>query len=266
MKTPFLPPESLRFHVVWAQENQFKAGESHFSDDLLVGWLWFVRQGSIEVEIDLDGEKSRRVLEAGDWFWHLPCKSRWLHAGSKGASWLTIGMGARCGERDFFAPEKPIKFSPRTPERGEVLMRLLSQTSRTDLLGMDGLSRALCAWLWSEVPMTRTGDLPTWLRTCLEAIEGEPHISVAELAKRAHFSPAQFRRLWEQYLGVSPRDFVISRRLERARLSLETQSYSVAQVASDSGFADAAQLSRAFKNHFGRAPLEWRKQAREKGL
>ncbi len=252
--------------MVWAQEHKFSSGESHFTDEIFVGWLWFVKEGRISAEIELNGEKSQRTIKAGEWFWHPPCKSRWLHVGLQGANWLTVGIGARCGDRDFFVPDEPLKFTPEKPERGESLMRLLSQTSREDSLGMDGLSRALCAWLWSEIPNTQNSDLPDWLRGCLEAIEAEPQISVAELAKYAHFSPAQFRRLWEQHLSVSPRDFVTSRRLERARLQLETQRDAVAKVALSSGFANTAQLSRAFKNRFGRTPMEWRKEAREKGL
>lgn len=120
-------------------------------------------------------------------------------------------------------------------------------------------------WLWSAAGEgCWRPDLPPWLENALARIEREPQISVGELAREAHFSPAQFRRLWEKHLGSSPRATLLRRRLEIARSALESGDCSIGEIAARSGFAGASQLSRAFRTAFGAAPFEWKRAAQNR--
>ena len=268
MKKLLLPPESLRFDVNWAAHHHFERGQSHFSPQLGVGWVWCVLEGQLEVSLQNDAQhtQARHFLEGGDWIWHPPCLRRWLHVGPNGARWLTLGARALCGERDFFAPQTPRVFRGENAARGQTLLELLAQTPSDDALSRRGLLAAFCAWIWQQTDETAGADFPSWLRDGLRFFEENPGASVAQGAALAHFSPAQFRRLWEKHLGQSPRDFLSARRLERARLALETGDSSIELVARECGFSGAAPFSRAFKNRFGRAPLEWRTQSRQREI
>jgi AraC family transcriptional regulator len=174
-------------------------------------------------------------------------------------------MTAHSGARDWFVPLEPTHFTPDEAERGQKLLELLCSTDTHRELERDGLCRAVCAWLWRSAASALPTQTPPWARPCLEAIESNPHLSVHDLTHIAHFSPAQFRRLWEAQFGQSPRAFLMNKRLEMARLHLESGPADLKAVAQASGFSGAASLSKAFKNRYGVAPLQWRKASRQSG-
>ncbi len=261
----FPAPQSLSFDLAWAARHDVEAGWTHFSPRIASASLWHLERGILRVEAD----EIRQIARAGDWVWRAPSGARRMETGAGGASWLTVGIVAQCGGKNWFAPPAPLIFRPNAGqnERGARLITLLveGQNNGASQLEIDGLGRALMGWLWSAAgEASWRPDFPMWLENALSRIENEPQVSVAELARGAHFSPAQFRRLWEKHLGSSPRDTLLRRRLEIARAMLESEEWSVGEIAARSGFAGAAQFSRAFRGAFGAAPLEWKRAARER--
>ena len=63
-------------------------------------------------------------------------------------------------------------------------------------------------------------------------------------------------------VGVPPKTYLQALRVSRARAALARSDRSIAMVASDHGFADAAHLSRAFRQAYGATPSEFRARAR----
>jgi AraC-like DNA-binding protein len=79
-------------------------------------------------------------------------------------------------------------------------------------------------------------------------------ISIPEIAEYAGTSPATLFRKFKAELGMTPWDYLTSRRLDEALSLLRSENYSVSDVALITGYADLPSFSKAFKAKFGRAP------------
>ncbi|BFO55986.1 helix-turn-helix domain-containing protein [Acidovorax sacchari] len=95
------------------------------------------------------------------------------------------------------------------------------------------------------------------LRLYIDEHIGQP-ISVAEMARTTGYSTHHFARLFRQCFQKSPHQYVIERRIERARQLLLDPGRSVADVAAECGFATQAHLSSAFRRRLGLTPGEFR--------
>jgi AraC family transcriptional regulator len=85
-------------------------------------------------------------------------------------------------------------------------------------------------------------------------------IGVGELASLARLSTTHFSRVFKRSFGVTPRDYVMRARLDRAKGLLSQTSLSLCQIALDCGFCDQAHMSRIFHQVVGATPSRWRKQ------
>ena len=83
-------------------------------------------------------------------------------------------------------------------------------------------------------------------------------ISISEIARENKLSDAHFRRLFTQYMGVSPQKYLINLKINRAK-ELLAIGLSIADVAEQSGFTDFCYFSRIFKNYTGMTPVKYRK-------
>jgi AraC-like DNA-binding protein len=101
-------------------------------------------------------------------------------------------------------------------------------------------------------------------RYLLSKLEREPRapIPLGELARAAYVSPEHLCRLFKDSTGYSPLETVRLARLDRAATLLARTNYSVAEIASMTGFASPFHFSRKFKEAFGQAPRELRQAIR----
>jgi AraC family transcriptional regulator len=104
----------------------------------------------------------------------------------------------------------------------------------------------------------RDGALPRGrLRAVADYIEGHLDASptLGQLAAVARLSPYHFARQFKAATGLPPYQYVIRRRVERAKQLLHAEpSLSLAEVAADAGFSDQSQLCRHFKRLVGVTP------------
>lgn len=98
------------------------------------------------------------------------------------------------------------------------------------------------------------------LRRVLEYIqanlEGDLHLQ--ELAEVADLSPFHFAKLFKHSTGRSPHQFVLQRRLERAKELLHNPHISLSEVSLRAGFADQSHLSNVFRRFVGLTPARFR--------
>lgn len=87
----------------------------------------------------------------------------------------------------------------------------------------------------------------------VEANLDEP-LTLAQLAKVAGISRYHFLRSFKETTGLSPLQYVITKRVERAHHMLLTSSETIAEIAYDTGFSSQSHLNRVFKKHFGTTP------------
>ena len=110
------------------------------------------------------------------------------------------------------------------------------------------------------------GALPrARLRAVLEYIEEHLDASptLEEMAAVARLSPYHFARQFKAATGLPPHEYVIARRVERAKQFLQVGGdLSLAEVAAQAGFSDQSQFSRHFKRLIGVTPGQFRMSAR----
>jgi AraC-like DNA-binding protein len=91
-------------------------------------------------------------------------------------------------------------------------------------------------------------------------------LNVDNIAAAHHISPRQLYNVWAAAgHALSPSQWIMHRRLDRARnqlTDLDPQVASIATIAHACGFSDMSHFSRRFREAFGLAPREWRKYSR----
>jgi AraC family transcriptional regulator len=102
------------------------------------------------------------------------------------------------------------------------------------------------------------------LRAVVEYIEEHLAASptLAQMAAIAHLSAYHFTRQFKAATGLPPHQYVILRRVERAKRLLQGADLSLAEVAAGAGFTDQSKFSHHFKRLVGVSPRHFRKSAR----
>lgn len=80
------------------------------------------------------------------------------------------------------------------------------------------------------------------------------NISFADVAKASLFSPWYARRLFLEFTGVTPSEYIRKLRLKQSALKLRDEDVNILDVALDSGFGSVDGYQRAFRKEFGCNP------------
>ncbi|WP_213455014.1 GlxA family transcriptional regulator [Rhizomonospora bruguierae] len=87
-------------------------------------------------------------------------------------------------------------------------------------------------------------------------------LTLAGMAEQARMSVRTFTRRFRAETGLSPARWLVTQRVERARLLLETTDLAVDQVAHRSGFGTAAALRQQMQASVGVSPMTYRRTFR----
>ena len=85
-------------------------------------------------------------------------------------------------------------------------------------------------------------------------------LSNTKLAKRLNISEVYLRKLFLKHYNVTPKQFILEARIQKAKQMLIETPYSVTQIALDSGFSNPFHFCRTFKEKTGYTPLEYSKK------
>ena len=89
-------------------------------------------------------------------------------------------------------------------------------------------------------------------------------ISLELLAREAGFSLSHFRKLFTEYYGKSPKQYIIYLRLNKAKDLLSANEFNVSETAQMCGFKNVFYFSDLFKKTFGLPPKAFKEQRHEK--
>ncbi|WP_460662196.1 helix-turn-helix domain-containing protein [Kribbella swartbergensis] len=130
--------------------------------------------------------------------------------------------------------------------RGDVVGRRQAELCLEQLLGM----------IWDAVHNPGRGGTDTAVDEVARLIRQDPgrDWSVAEMAGRAALSRAQFTRRFVAQMGMSPAQYLIQARIDRADQLLTETGMTVTQVAAALGYTDVPYFSRQYKQRTGRSP------------
>lgn len=90
-------------------------------------------------------------------------------------------------------------------------------------------------------------------------------IKVTDIAEYVCINRSYLYTLFQNYLGMSPQQFLTAFRITKARELLESTSYPIESIALSCGYTDALNFTKAFRGMKGISPSAFRKQAREEG-
>jgi len=88
-------------------------------------------------------------------------------------------------------------------------------------------------------------------------------LDLAEISKQACLSRYHFLRLFRDAFDTTPRQYLIKRRIDRAKELLRTPSMSVTEVCFKVGFQSLGSFSSMFHKSVGYAPINYRRRERE---
>ena len=83
-------------------------------------------------------------------------------------------------------------------------------------------------------------------------------LCVSDLSESLGVSFAHFSRLFRQTLGVSPKQYIVNRRIERAKYLLINTNATIAEISNSVGYEDPLYFSRIFKKETCIPPREYR--------
>lgn len=127
-----------------------------------------------------------------------------------------------------------------------------------DSLGMAVATRLICYHSSRPVemkrPYKRLSDRR--LRQVFDYIEDNlaENISLDDLAEVIGLSVSHFKVLFREATGFSPHQYLIRRRVERARNLLGEGKLSISQIATETGFAHQSHLARHMQRVLGVSP------------
>jgi AraC family transcriptional regulator len=118
----------------------------------------------------------------------------------------------------------------------------------------------------SKVRASRSREMlaPFKLRRVMDFVDTylASHMTLAQLAQIGECSSFHFSRAFRNSLGETPYRYVLRRRIERAKLMLDSSPLSMPEVAMACGFRDARHLTTTFLRLTGITPSRFREHRR----
>lgn len=143
-------------------------------------------------------------------------------------------------------------FEPRTP----VMPALLKP-----------MALAICAHLLHDYcdKTMRNGASPSSLSVKQEKAAKEymienlgRELNVADIASVAGLSPNHFTQEFRKATGITPHQWLMKIRIDRARDLLSATALSLREIAAECGFTDQSHFTKVFARETGATPAAWR--------
>ena len=88
-------------------------------------------------------------------------------------------------------------------------------------------------------------------------------IGLTEISQQACLSPYHFLRSFREAFDTTPRQYLIQRRIEKAKELLSRRSLTVTEVCFAVGFQSPGSFSSLFHRCVGDAPIDYRRRQRQ---
>ena len=166
----------------------------------------------------------------------------------------------------FFIPQTG--FIPR-PEKVIVQMKQLQDIVKNGYpqISLDTMCTSIIAELYGQLkvlsvsPSTEANyrgqqvynDIVDYITTNIHM-----NLKVQDIAKNFGYNPKYLSHLFFELYGVPLKQFILDRKIETANFMLTDDDKPIKEIASDLGFSDVHNFTRAYKRRTGITPTEYR--------
>lgn len=155
---------------------------------------------------------------------------------------------------------------------GRAVLPAFEYPDQVSQLFIDHFTRALVAHIAGSFGGMKIGErlprggLAPWQeRRTKEFVDAnlDGDISVMLLARACGLSSKHFSRAFRQSTGMAPHQWLLQRRVEKAKDLLRDVKLPLADIAIACGFADQSHFTRVFTRSIGISPGQWRRAHRD---
>ena len=100
----------------------------------------------------------------------------------------------------------------------------------------------------------------TQIKNYLDANYSED-ITLDTLSALTHMNKYYLAHTFTKYMGLSPINYLLQKRIQEGKSLLESTSYSIAQISDLLGFSSQSYFSQAFRKATGMTPMQYRKRS-----
>lgn len=88
-------------------------------------------------------------------------------------------------------------------------------------------------------------------------------LSVSSIASGLYITPNYFSRLFKREMKEGCNEYIVRKRIEKAKSLLEATSMRISKIAAMVGYRDTNYFSLAFKKHTGKSPTKYREEMQQ---
>jgi len=160
-------------------------------------------------------------------------------------------------------PPYPLPDTLNIPEAAEIFREMKSCTRFKN-----GRGSYLCARLWDLFAIISDSENSAvdYVDSALDWIYAEymTNLTVEKIASRLNIDRTYFSVIFKEKTGLSPKQYITTRRMNTAASLLAKSHLSVTTVSSYVGYTDPFTFSKSFKRFFGMSPTEYLAKAVDK--
>jgi len=172
----------------------------------------------------------------------------------------------------FFASGKPVMYVS-FQEKILTLFFEIIQLVKDEKTGHQQVGAAKTILILSEIlSVVRNQEFAgktierTIRQACLYFRENlNTNVNIETLARELNVGYSYFRQMFRKYTGISPTQYHLSLRIQKAKDLLVSTNQSFKEIALDLGFESYFYFSRIFKDKTGKSPMEFRKEHYQQG-
>ena len=225
--------------------------------------LYIIEKG--EIEITTDSEVL--LVKAGEMVLIPALISHSLKVNNSNnftkKTWIHFSM--KNGSQDYFSNfKRPVKIL--LPNKNQAL-KIMKDVIRSDTLSEPNRSLLTSAGIFelvsiflSECAPVNTPEIATDVDKAVTYINANftEQLSLSALAEKFGCSPNHFIKKFKEQTGYTPIKYLAIKKVEAAKILLETTTLPISDIMERVGFYDASYFSKLFKKTVGYSPRGYR--------
>lgn len=173
----------------------------------------------------------------------------------------------RLFQEGFFAMNRPVLYIGFQENILQLFFEII-QSVKEEKTGHQQVSAATTILMLSKIlSVLRNQEFAgksierTIQKACLYFRENlNKNVNIEQLAGELNVGYSYFRQMFRKYTGISPIQYHLSLRIQKAKDLLVSTDQSFKEIAIDLGFESYFYFSRIFKDKTGQSPMEFRRE------